>query len=465
VSPVSRGDAAASERTGHAELHHDVAIIGGGTAAETLVRELVGCSVVVFEDERVGGECPFVACMPSKSMLHDARLGRAWDDAVSRRKEITEGLDDGGHASDLRGDGATLVRARATLVDAHTIDANGARHTADHVVLATGATPIRLDTAGIESCADRVWTSADAMTSAIRPERLVVIGAGVIGLECATMFAGFGADVVVVDSAEVVLPEAPPPVGRIVADGLRACGVELLLGREAARFVDRPDGLTVELDDGTLLDGDHVLVAIGRRPATEGVGVERIGLDPASPLPVAPNGRVACVGSVWAIGDVAGRGQYTHLANHQARVVADHLVGGATRTFDDVVVPACVFTTPPVIRVGASWGELDGDPDVVEASVDLASFPRALTDQLVDGHLWVAARRSSGCIVAAAGAGPRFDELVHSLVVAVDGRVPVARLRQSMQPFPTVGEVLGPLFAELDLGLRSNRPGLAGDGT
>jgi dihydrolipoamide dehydrogenase len=350
------------------------------------------------------------------------------------------------------------VRARATLVDAHTIDAGGARHTADHVVLATGARPIRLDADGIESCADRVWTSVDAMTAAVRPERLVVIGAGVIGLECATMFAGFGADVVVVDSAEAVLPDAPPAVGRIVADGLRDRGVELLLGRAAARFVDRPDGLSIELDDGTRLDGDHVLVAVGRRPATEGIGLERIGLDPASPLPVASNGRVACDGSVWAIGDVAGRGQYTHLANHQARVVADHLVGDAGRTFDDVAVPACIFTTPPVISVGASWRELDGDPDVVDASVDLGSFPRALTDELVDGHLWLAARRSTGCVVAAAGVGPRFDELVHALVVAVDGRVPVARLRRSMQPFPTVGEVLGPLFAELHRDLRPNGP-------
>jgi dihydrolipoamide dehydrogenase len=189
-----------------------------------------------------------------------------------------------------------------------------------------------------------------------------------------------------------------------------------------------------------------VLVAIGRRPTTVGFGIDRLGLDESAPLPVGDDGRVATDGSVWAIGDVAGAGQYTHLANHHARVVADHLVGTATRRFDDVVVPRCMFTDPPLIQVGPSWSELRDDADVVHVEVDLGSFPRAMTDELAAGHLWAAARRSTGCLVAAAGAGPGFDELTHALVTAIDGDVPLHRLRRSMQAFPTIGEILGPLY-------------------
>jgi dihydrolipoamide dehydrogenase len=286
------------------------------------------------------------------------------------------------------------------------------------------------------------------MVASDLPGRLVIIGGGVIGTECAFLFAGFGSDVVLVDSAERPFPAAPPRVGEILASSLKREGVDARYGVGVSRVHDDASGARVEFDDGTFVEADRILVAVGRRPSTSGLGLETLGLEPETPLPVGPDGRVACPGSVWAMGDACGHGQYTHLANHQARVVADHLAGGGTRAFDDVVVPGCVFSSPPIVQVGPTWAELSDD-DIVTADIELGSFPRAQTDELDDGYLWLAARRSTGCLVAATGIGPRFDELSHALVIAIDGRVPVSRLRQSMQPFPTVGEVVGPLFQDL----------------
>jgi dihydrolipoamide dehydrogenase len=149
------------------------------------------------------------------------------------------------------------------------------------------------------------------------------------------------------------------------------------------------------------------------------------------------------------MGDVAGKGQYPHLANHQARVVANHLAGDGTRRFDDVVTSSCVFTDPPLIQVGPTQRALEGDPDVVWATGRVADLARAVTDDLAEGFLTVAARRSTSSVVAAHGAGPRFEELVHALVIAVDGGVRIDRLAMSMHAFPTVGEILEPIFASL----------------
>lgn len=455
------------ERSGDASTgvrSYDVGIIGGGTAAERLAGALSGSgrTTVVFEPRLVGGECPFYACMPSKSMLHDGRVGRSWMAAVSHRTEVTEGLDDSGHVEELVGPAVDLVRSYARIEGPGRIVADDVVFGVEHIVLATGAAPVMPYIEGAERCAEAIWTSDDALTTDDRPDSIVIVGSGVIGTECATLFSRFGTNVTLVESADRLVAQAPGPVAEVLATVLADLGVVIHYGAQAdvIRLVDdtRPAGpVEVELSNGRRLVADKVLVAIGRRPSTDGLGLEALGLDPAAPLPLEPNGRVRADGSVWAVGDVAGRGQYTHLANHQATVVADHLVGTGTRTFDDVVVPACMFTDPPYIQVGPSWSELVDDDDVVAASMDLAAFPRAITDEVALGHLWLAARRSTGCLVAGTGIGPGFDELTHAITIAIDGRVPVARLRQSMQAFPTMGEILGPLFDDLHDQL-SSRP-------
>lgn len=429
----------------------DIAVIGGGSAAEAFVRSLDGRggNVVVVERQRVGGECPFVACMPSKSFLYDASRGRSWDEMVARRDDVVAHLDDTEHARELHARGATLVRGAAKVLDAHTVVVGEVTLHADHLVLATGSEAVLPPIEGLAEIGELRWTSVDALTARMRPERLVVIGGGVIGMELAQAFARLGTQVVLVDDSERAFADLDPEVGRIVDASLAADGVVLRRDVGVERVTREGDRAHVELSDGATVAADRVLVAVGKRARTVGLGLEWLGLDPEQPLPVGVDLRVDCPGSVWAIGDVAGKGQYTHLANHHGAVLADQLAGGATRRADDVVTAACVFTDPPVFVVGPSQAELRDDTDVVWTAHDLADLPRAVTDELGEGRLAVAARRSTGTVVAAHGIGRRFDELVHALVVAVDGRVPVEVLARSMQPFPTVGEILGQAFGAL----------------
>jgi dihydrolipoamide dehydrogenase len=428
------------------EHHFDVAVIGGGGAAEALVAALEphGRRIVVVERHRVGGTCPFVACMPSKALLHDAAGSMRWDRAVQRRDEVVDHLDDRRHVEALRDQGAHLVRGRARLLDEHTIDVDGVRLHADHIVLATGSSPIVPQIPGIDDLGEHLWTSDDALIAVDRPVRLMVIGGGPIGCELAHLFAGFDTEVHLIDTADRAFADLPAEIGEIVDDGLRTAGVRVCRGRSATRFEMRGGNVRITLDNDATVVTDRVLVAIGREPNLDGLGLEALGLDPGKPLAVDDHGRVDCPGSVWAIGDVAGKGQYTHLANHHGTVVADHLVGTRTRRFDDVVVPACIFTRPPVMMVGPTPD--DAGDGIVWVSARLSEIARWTTDSLGDGYLTVGVDRSSRCVVAAHGAGARFDELAAALVTAIDGGVPVDRLTMSMWPFPTVGELLGPVY-------------------
>ena len=437
-------------------VHVDVAIIGGGSAAETLVAELDGSDldIVVFEDERVGGECPFVACMPSKALLHDAAIGRSWDDAVRRRKKVVDHLDDGTHAAELAQHGAALVRERATITAPSVVEAAGRRYRAGHIVIATGSEPVIPPIDGLDEIGDRCWTSADAMTTDVRPMRLTILGGGVIGCELATLYAGFGTEVHVLDAEPTAFPDLPEDIGTIVDDALRAAGVRLRRDVEVTQVETRGGGVRVRLDDGACVDSDRLLIAAGTRPRTHGIGLGNLGIDEDAPMAVGPDGRVGAEGSVWAIGDVAGHGEYTHLANHQARVVAGALCGTGHRRFDDVVTPACVFTDPPIVTIGPAPAAL-GDT-VLWESARLSEVPRATTDELADGFLAIAVDRSTGAIVAAHGVGANFDVLAAALVTAIDARTPVDQLARSMWPFPTVGELLGLVYSRASESLGSS---------
>lgn len=430
---------------------YTVAVIGGGSAAEALMRELHASEhrVVVFEPHLLGGECPFYACMPSKAMLHDSATDRGWADAVARRDEIVSHRDDSGHVRDAEELGVEIVRSHAEIVGPGVVRAGDVEFTVDHIVIATGAAHNTPDIAGLDPEHPRVWTSDDALSARERPKSVVMIGGGVIGSELAFMFAGFDVSATTLDSAERPADDLHPRVSELICETLRSAGVEVVNGIEVERVELTDDDVTVHLADGSTHAAERLLVSIGRSPRVQGLGLERLGIDPDD-LALDGAGRIVGdgIGDVRMLGDAAGQQQYTHVANHHAAVVADHLAGSGTRTYDDVVVPACIFLDPPVMVVGAPWAALQDDDDVVWAEVELAT-PRSSTDEHGPGFIAVAARRSTGCVIAANGIGARFDEIVHALVTAIDGRVPVRRLAQTIQPFPTVGEILGQVYDEL----------------
>lgn len=435
----------------------DVAIIGGGSAAEALLRELDGSnlSVVIFEPRLLGGECPFYACMPSKGLLHDVRVGRSWDDAIERRDELVDHWDDTQHREDARELGATIVSSKATIVGPNTVAADSSEYTAGSIVIAIGAALVTPDIDGLDTLGDRMWTSEDALKAHDRPDRLVIIGGGVVGSEVAQMYSGFGTEVTLIGRSERPADDLHPEVGRHIVESHDRAGITTMFGTETTSCSRTDDGVQVHLSDDRSIDADIVLVAVGRRPDLSGLGLDSLGLR-HDELTIDDSGRIlgaeSDTASLWIMGDAAGRQQYTHIANRHAAVVANHLAGDGSRSFGEAVVPACIFIDPPVFVIGDSYEDLADEPDIVWSETSVR-VPRFSTDELPDGFVALAGRRSTGTIVAAHGIGPSFDELVHALVIAIDGQVPIDVLQRTIQPFPTIGEILDVAFDDLAVAL------------
>lgn len=438
----------------------DIVVIGGGSATMSFVSALDGDpSVVVFEPSLVGGQCPYDACIPSKGLLHDGSVGRSWSTASTRRRELIDHRDDAGHAEALLAAGdVELVREHAVFVDSGEVASDSVVVDADHVVIATGAVAAIPDLEGLDDVAGRVWTSADAFRADEPPERLLIAGGGVVGCEFSQIFTSFATHVTMLEPEDHLFGTLHPDVIDAVERVVRDTGTDLQLGTRPVAVRPHGDGIVVTTADGREYRADRLLLAVGRRPQLDGLNLETLELDPAVGLPVDNTGRVRCSGSVWAIGDAVGRAQYTHAANHYGRVVAGQLTGSGERRFDDIVEAACMFTKPPMMTVGPTFADTrdadSGDDDIVWAAVGVADTAARATIDESDGALALAARRSTGRLVAAHGIGPSFDELVHAIIVAIDGEVPVARLVQSMYPFPTMGDVfraaLTSLAGELD---------------
>ena len=425
----------------------DIAVIGAGSAATSFITAMEGSgqTIVVFEPDLVGGECPFRACIPSKSMLHDSLTGRSWRDAVARRDDLVDHLDDSSHVEPLVDAGATVVRERARLDGPGRVVAGHTRYEVDHVVVANGAVTVMPDIDGLDADHDRVWTHRDVLTSSEQPDSVVVLGGGVIGSELALMYAGFGTDATTIDEVDRPVDDLHPRVGEIMADVLTDAGVELVNGAAVVRVEANDDAVTVHTDDDRTFRADRLLVAVGRRPDLDDLGLESVGLDPAD-VDVDDTGRVtgaADGASIWMAGDAAGRKQYTHLANHHGTVLADQLAGDGERRYGDVVVPACIFIDPPVFVIGDSY--VDADERLVWATAELETA-RHSTDERRAGFMAVAVDPETRCIAHAHGIGPGVDELTHALVIAIDGAVPIETLRRTIQPFPTLGGALAGVY-------------------
>ena len=446
----------------------DVVVLGAGSAGENIASNLVaaGRTVALVEAGLVGGECPFLACMPSKAVLRSAEarveagrlteLGAATVDAVldsddlgfraavRRRDEIVQGRDDSASAEELRSAGVELVRGRGTVVRPGVVAVEGRELAWTDLVLSTGSSPVVPPLPGLEGVP--TWTSDQALSAQDRPVSLLVLGGGAVGCEQAQSFARFGTAVVLVEAGEQLLGPEEPSVSALLAEALRADGVDVRLGVAVSAFSEQDGHAVAHLDDGSTAVVARVLVATGRTPSTTGIGLEVLEVEPGEQgeLRTGPDCRVEGQRHVWAAGDVTGIAPYTHTANYQARIVVGNLLGSAA-TADYRAVPRAVYTSPAVASVGLHEAQArEQGVDAATATMDLGEVARAATEGAGGGRLVLTADRARGVLIGASAIGPRADEWLNEATLAIRAEVPLRVLADVVHAFPTFGEAYEP---------------------
>ncbi len=444
---------------------YDAVILGMGPGGEVAASRLIagGKRVAVVERELIGGECAYWACIPSKTLIRppEARdeARRAFgtstptleiEEIFDYRDQMIRNLDDSGQVKGYEQQGATVFKGEGRISGPGKVEVNGETLQTEHVIVATGSVANVPPIEGLEGVP--VWTNREATTTREVPSRVVVVGGGPVGLEMGQTLSRFGSRVTLVQHADRLLNREDGEVGELIKAALEEEGIDVRVGRKAARA--RMDGGTavVELDDGTELETDVVMVGTGRKPNAEGLGLESVGVEPGGKgLPVDERCRLA--EGVWAVGDVTGVMPFTHVAMYQGRVVADNILG-KERKASYRGIPRVVFTDPEIAAAGLTEEQAkERGIDVATATLDLTqSLARPWTyEEDPRGHLGLVADRKRGVLVGAWAVAPQASEWIHQASQAIRAEIPIDTLLDGVAQFPTYSEAYLKALEQLDL--------------
>ncbi|MFQ6330485.1 dihydrolipoyl dehydrogenase family protein [Nocardia sp. CWNU-33] len=465
---------------------YDVIVIGGGPAGENAAAYAIAGSertAAIVERELVGGECSYWACMPSKALLRPVHLlasahamagisasGLDVEAVLRRRDSFTHNHDDSSQVQWATDNRIDVIRSSGRLAGARLVEVEGRTLRARHaVVLATGTTASVPDIPGLREALP--WTSRDATNLHEVPRRVVIVGGGVVACEAATWLAGLGAEeVTLLVRGNSLLGNAEPFARERVAAGLADAGVRVRFRTQPAQ-VERADAkdtgegrihggpVTVRLrgddvdPDSARIEADEIIVAAGRGPATEALGLAAVGL-PDGPVEVDDQLTARGVEGDWlyAVGDVNGRVALTHMGKYQARVCGDVIAARAegrklsdarfAATADHQQVPQVVFTAPEVASVGLTEAAArTAGYSVQTVEIDIAVAGSSLARDDYSGRAKLVIDAAADTVLGATFVGPEVGELIHAATVAVVGKVPLATLWHAVPSYPTVSEL------------------------
>jgi pyruvate/2-oxoglutarate dehydrogenase complex dihydrolipoamide dehydrogenase (E3) component len=456
----------------------DVIVIGAGPAGEIAAARAVrgGLTAAVVERRLVGGECHYYGCVPSKALLWPMELAAAVGrmpglkldgpiDAAAvaaRRDDFVGHYQDGPQVSWVQSVPAAFVRGEGRLagplrVEVATPEGDGRMLEARHaVVLATGTDPVIPDLPGLEEA--HPWTNREATSVTHVPRRLVVIGGGPVACEMSQALHALGTEeVTLLVRADRLLPRHEPFAGELLAKSFQELGISVRFGRSAVRVEHRTEGgpVGIDVDDGSRLEADEILVAGGRRANLDDIGLETVGLDRDVPIEVDDGMRVSGVAGGWlyAVGDINGRNLLTHMGKYQARVCGDAIAARAKGLADDQPAlrdiaddfgaPQAIFTDPQIIAVGRTESNARADGLAVQTvESDIASVDgAALQADGYTGRAKMVVDEDRNVLLGVTFVGPGVVDHLHAATIAVTAEVPLDRLWHAVPAFPTTSEI------------------------
>ena len=442
-------------------MDHDLIIIGGGAGGLGALRAAlwVEADVLMINDGEPGGDCTFIGCVPSKTLLAAARAGVSFDDAMARVHATVDRIAATETSDVLVEHGASYLRDRARLVTHDTVAVGEKRITAPRIIVATGGRAFVPPIPGLADTPHHTNETIFSLPSL--PKRLGIIGGGAIGCEMAEAFATLGSAVTLVEGAERVLSREEPAASAVVETALADRGVDVRTGTMIESVSSTATGIELKAGDHTI-EVDEVLVAVGRVPNTEGLGLDDLGANFDERGHVATDNRLQTdIPGVYAVGDVTGEFPFTHAADEMGRIAAGNaLKKGYRGRYRTHHTPWVTFTNPEVARVGMTEAEAAKHGGRV-AELPMAEMDRAITDgreagfiKLITGPKLLTRHAGGGNVIGATIVAERAGEMINEVALAMRTRAFAGRLAQTVHAYPTwsygIQKTAGQFFGEVD---------------